>query len=148
MKTLLFTTLLLAGAVHAEMKPNGALVETLCGNVTRSHQICLAKVQGSNDLYIVKKELALGSTDRLVNVKRTYARVTNIENNSAVGATSYVYTAYSVGEEDGYTVQKEVSLHTTQVVRPGLPMNATYFENNEAFYGNFTMEHVAVTRDL
>ena len=143
MKNLFFTTLVLAAAAHAEVKPDGTILESYCGQATRTHRVCLATVQGSKDLYIVKETFTVAPNDGFTGSNLTYARVTTVEQINAVGATTTHYTGYAVGPDDfngRYLVQKEVSLTTTQVVRPGLPLRGKYLENNSVFAEDFVLQ--------
>jgi hypothetical protein len=110
-----------AGAVVRPMYPGGGeILDSACGHLNRSVQLCIARAQNSGESYIALKHFMKN---------KTYIPVTATKQ-TAAGATTIIYSGRAaVEQDDGTLVESKYEVKYTQVTRPGVPGKATLSVN-------------------
>ena len=140
--------LFITGSAMAEMKPAGTLIPMICGNLNRSVNVCIMKVQDEPNHYYLQMAHFLKG--------RTFIPVKRIALNpgiAGVGHFRYEGRYAQVDQEinTNYIIEKEISLETMQVIVPGSKIQGHFTEvvGGELTHDqDFEMDFMAVTQSL
>lgn len=141
---------LAAVAARAEVKDSGEVVARQCGQMTRTTQVCLSDVIGTDQRAIEITTHVPGPTDIPVSYKTMVGLVYDTQTIMPAGATTRIYKALVPTQVEGSykIIYKDVELRIVQVVRPGVDPRATLSINGEVQYGEFGWEDVASTASV
>jgi hypothetical protein len=142
-KVILGSLMILASLAQAEVKPTGTILETECGTVNKSYDVCTAITQDTNNDYLVLKGFAYRNSA----LKGAYypAQV-SYESTNAFSETIYVAKVPTL--VGNYIVEKEYKLVTKTYNFATVQPTTVLYVDGKPVSGNISMETIYHTQSL